>query len=232
MNEIFQPTKTELFGELEELLMGGDAVLEVGDVPDLDLPHLLSVKIQLEGNENEFNPPTTLWLDGGNFFNPYRISELAKRLGRDPDETLKNIYISRAFTCHQMISLISEKMWEAIENRMAKLVVVTNLPSLFINSDLSGDKAIRSMEFILDELGKFQDREEALLLTSRLAGSSEDNELLLRLKKLADVIINVESRNNNTVAKVKKKSSETTHRTIFGSPPWKTAPLEKYLGSG
>lgn len=45
-------------------------------------------------------------LDGGNVFDPYLVSQLARKAGREPEDFLRRIRISRSFTCHQMLSLM------------------------------------------------------------------------------------------------------------------------------
>jgi hypothetical protein len=44
--------------------------------------------------------------DGGNRFDGYFVARLARRLSSDPQTTLTNIRLSRAFTCFQMAELI------------------------------------------------------------------------------------------------------------------------------
>lgn len=64
-----------------------------------------------------------LWIDGGNSFDPYRISELAERCGYDARELLSRIRIARAFTAHQMESITRSAAKEAGKFRISMLVV-------------------------------------------------------------------------------------------------------------
>jgi hypothetical protein len=48
-----------------------------------------------------------LFIDGDNRFNPYPLTDLAKKIGLDPEPLLLNLQISRAFTLHHMDALIN-----------------------------------------------------------------------------------------------------------------------------
>jgi hypothetical protein len=62
-------------------------------------------------------PPLALWslrlgepvlfIDGDNRFNPYPLTDLARKIGLDPEPLLSNLQISRAFTLHHMDALIN-----------------------------------------------------------------------------------------------------------------------------
>lgn len=92
---------------------------------NVQLPH---DKGGLEGN--------ALFIDTENTFRPERIVDMAKALGLDPDETLKNLFVARAFNSDHQRALI-EKAGELIEENNIKLVVVDSLMSLF-RSDYIG----------------------------------------------------------------------------------------------
>src|SRR3990172_4725626 len=57
-------------------------------------------------------------LDGGNVFDPYLVARLAAKMGREPEDFLRRIRISRSFTCHQMLSLVqkiesADQLWRS-----------------------------------------------------------------------------------------------------------------------
>lgn len=51
-----------------------------------------------------------LVIDGANAFDPYLISDLARRLGLAPQTLLGQIRISRVFTCYQLQALLEERV--------------------------------------------------------------------------------------------------------------------------
>mgnify|MGYP001773236739 CR=1 FL=1 len=71
-----------------------------------------------------------VFIDTENTFRPERIVQIAKRLKLDPEKTLKNILVTRAFNSeHQM--LIVEKLHEVIKEKNVKLIIIDSLTSHF-----------------------------------------------------------------------------------------------------
>ena len=46
-------------------------------------------------------------IDGGNHFNAYRLAKAIRSQGVDPTPILKQVYISRSFTCHQLAACLA-----------------------------------------------------------------------------------------------------------------------------
>ena len=121
---------------LDELLGGGfrkDILyLLYGDkrlITDILLKSsVISQKINKEQN---LSPKwKVIYVDSNNRFNPYKISKLAVSYNLSPNEVLKNIIISRAFTWDQMVELL--------ENQLPKLesmhmVIVSGITTLFLD---------------------------------------------------------------------------------------------------
>ncbi len=71
-----------------------------------------------------------LYIDSENSFRPERIISIAKSKGLDPEKTLKNIFVARAYNAdHQM--LLAEKAAELIKEKNVKLLIVDSLTSHF-----------------------------------------------------------------------------------------------------
>jgi DNA repair protein RadA len=76
----------------------------------------------LEGN--------CLYIDSENSFRPERIEAISKKLGLEPEKTLKNIFVARAYNSdHQM--LLAEKAAEMIKEKNIKLIIVDSLTAQF-----------------------------------------------------------------------------------------------------
>ncbi|KXA90943.1 hypothetical protein AKJ57_03130, partial [candidate division MSBL1 archaeon SCGC-AAA259A05] len=161
--------------ELESFVRSGKVTMERGDVRALDLPHLFSARPVSDPNEGHSGP--VLWLDGDNFFNPYKVSRIARRMGEKPDEILGNIYISRAFTCYQMSSLVLEKSPEAVGKHEPKLLIITGIPSLFYRSDIPRSEAEKALDPVLEALPDLALETEMLLMTSRPDGEVKESEI-------------------------------------------------------
>ncbi len=73
---------------------------------------------------------SVLYIDSENSFRPERVEQVAKHVGVDPEEILKNIYVARAYNAdHQM--LLAEKATEMIKEKNIKLVIVDSLTAQF-----------------------------------------------------------------------------------------------------
>lgn len=75
-------------------------------------------------------------LDGGNAFNPYRLAVLIRREGGEPFELLDRIYVSRAYTCHQLVSSAETLLGALIAARPRPMVAVLGIDRLFHDEDL------------------------------------------------------------------------------------------------
>lgn len=75
-------------------------------------------------------------LDGGNAFNPYRLAVLIRREGGEPFELLDRIYVSRAYTCHQLVSSAETLLGALIGARPRPMVAVLGIDRLFHDEDL------------------------------------------------------------------------------------------------
>jgi RecA/RadA recombinase len=80
-----------------------------------------------------------IFVDGGNNFDPYSISDNSVGQGLDPEKVLERIHISRAFTHHQLASVIIDKLPSAIEEFTAKLIVVSDITQLYCDPDVRDD---------------------------------------------------------------------------------------------
>jgi hypothetical protein len=75
-----------------------------------------------------------VFVDGGNSFNPYALSKLAKSFGAEPRKVLSRIHIARAFTEYQMEAII-HGLHDAVEQWNPAVLAISYLPSLFSGSD-------------------------------------------------------------------------------------------------
>lgn len=89
----------------------------------------LAVNIQLPKERGGLEG-NVLWIDSEHTFRPERIAQIAKALGLDPEKTLKNIFVARAFNAEHQMFLI-EKSPEVIEKNNIKLIVIDSLTSHF-----------------------------------------------------------------------------------------------------
>lgn len=81
-----------------------------------------------------------VFVDGGNVFNAYSVSQHASSLAMDQEKTKERIHLSRAFTHHQLSSFITEKLARAISQSNAQLAIVSDITALYCDPDVREKK--------------------------------------------------------------------------------------------
>ncbi len=79
-----------------------------------------------------------IFVDGGNGFDPYLLSALATSNRERPKEVLSRIMISRAFTCHQLASLVKETA-KIAKTFPVNLVAVSDMLHIFTDPESEVD---------------------------------------------------------------------------------------------
>jgi len=95
-------------------------------------------------------------VDGNNGFNLYLYTRMAQYFARRPDEFLRLIKISRAFTCHQMVSL-AERVQKTAEKYHTPLVVVLDPLATFYDENVplfEANQLFKKFESILRGLAR------------------------------------------------------------------------------
>ena len=72
-----------------------------------------------------------LLIDGGNTFNPYIVTRCCRLLSVDEHDVLNRIQISRAFTYHQLSSIL-KRLEETVRRMKSKIVIITNPTYLYL----------------------------------------------------------------------------------------------------
>ena len=98
------------------------------------LTTLLCVRAVLEGDD-------VVFVDGGDSVDPHGMVALGKRIGLTRADVLPRVHVARAFTCHQMATLLLNMLDTKLEETDAGLVVLSCLPELFLDEDVDGIEA-------------------------------------------------------------------------------------------
>ncbi|HEY7676154.1 MAG TPA: hypothetical protein VIG69_03700 [Candidatus Methylomirabilis sp.] len=159
---------------LETLLCGrADRVLLlVGPALVLDLGTALAGRAALGGHR-------VLYLDGANAFDPYIPARMAREAGLDPRPVLDRLFVSRAFTCHQLETLMVDRLDAAIRARRPGLVVVSGWSHLFHDENVPFREALRLLEATAGSVRRLAARGTPFLATH------EDGPRTPRLRPLA-----------------------------------------------
>lgn len=106
---------TECYGEF------GSGKTQVG--------HQLAVNVQVSKEEGGLGGKV-IYVDTENTFRPERILQMAEKMGLDPEVTLKNIKVARAYNSdHQM--LLAEKAEDLLKTGEYNLMIVDSLTAHF-----------------------------------------------------------------------------------------------------
>lgn len=121
---------------LDALLGGG---VETGAITEAagafgcgktQLAHCLAINVQLSREEGGAQGKA-VYIDTESTFRPERIKQIAIAKGIDPEKTLKNIFVARAFNADHQILLV-DKVAELIKNgEPIKLIIIDSLMAHF-----------------------------------------------------------------------------------------------------
>lgn len=152
---------------LDELFPGfeaGDFAVLHGDAVSSML-FLLAVRCQLPVYEGGLDS-VVVFVDGGNSFRLYEVSEMAQPCGLDPAKVLQQVFISRAFTAHQMTSIVMEKLEEIVAKYDAKLVLVSDIAGLYLDRDVPAGEAKEVFIQVVDSLAKLAEKRRLIIVAT------------------------------------------------------------------
>jgi hypothetical protein len=143
--------------------LGDFAVLHGGTASFMSF--VLSIRCQLPPNKGGLGS-SVVFVDGGNSFNPYSVSEIAQSHGLDSRLVLEKIYISRAFTAYQLSSLILEKLEPFLRRKRSKLLVVSDVASLFFDRDIPKTEAKDLFVKVCAKLSEIAAKKKSIVVSS------------------------------------------------------------------
>ncbi len=146
--------------------LGNFAVLH-GSSTVLPLSMLLCVRAQLPYQLGGLET-NVVFVDGGNTFGLYDVSYIAQLHELNPKEVLERIFISRAFTAHQMTSLVLDRLQDAVEKCHSKLVVISDIAGLYLDKDVPKREARDVFNQLTVYLSKFAEENRVIVVATYL----------------------------------------------------------------
>jgi len=159
------------FSTLDDVFSGfelGDFAVLRGNAASF-LSFVLSVRSQLPPERGGLGS-STVFVDGGNLFSPYSVAEIARGYDLDYQEVLDKVYVSRAFTVHQLSSLVLEKLYSVLRKTRARLLIVSDITSLFMDRDVP----------------KVESRELFIRVCSKLAQTALEEQVIVAVSYFPD----------------------------------------------
>lgn len=140
--------------------------------------------------------------DGANTFDPYVISRFARREGFLPELLLKRIFLARAFTCHQLVTLVGERL--GINPEAPPLVVLLGPCTLFFDEDVPGPEAALLFRRMLARVQEMSRRGVFFLMSQSPSGGRGRKFLLPELARLAEAVLQLEASAETLQVRLKK----------------------------
>ncbi len=157
---------------------------------------------------------SVLFLDGGNIFQSYLISEFSEAFGLLPEEALKRIHLSRAFTYHQLHSLITDKLSLALDESKAKLVVVSDITQLYCDADVRDKaEAFNLLTKSVQCLRIMAERKNALIIATSLKSRNRNMDGVLM--SVAHVSARLENKGTLTRLTVERHAFNTERHVVM-----------------
>jgi hypothetical protein len=154
--------------EVKELFPGflaGDFAVVYDSASVGFLASLLCVRSQLPVQLGGLGSKV-IFVDGGNSFRLYQVARLAQLHQLDPQQALERIYISRAFTAYQMVTLITKKLKETVQKFSAKLVVIADIARMFLDKDIPEDEAYIIYRQVTTYLSNFAKENQLIIVAT------------------------------------------------------------------
>lgn len=145
--------------------------------------------------------------DGANTFDPYVVAKFARKEKIDPEALLKQIAVARAFTCHQLATLIRERLDPMVSENPATLVILLGPCNMFFDEDVPAEEAAFLFRKILAKIQVLSEKGVFFLMSQAMAGTNPRRLFLLReIKNFADAVL-------------KLKTSAESLQVILDKPP-------------
>jgi hypothetical protein len=171
-----------------------------------------------------------VFIEGANTFQFYQIVRLARLHQMEPEKVLKRILIVRAFTAHQMRTLIMQKLEETISKNNTKLVLISDIAATFLDKDIQDEEAKAICRQVTDKLALLAKQYQIIVIATYLPHQEcqRNTEMQTMTQAKAKVIIGLhQSKHKRKVALEKHQSyalgsieiqTEKTQLTDFIDP--------------
>ena len=113
-------------------------------------------------------------VDGGNCFDAYALARTLRAHTHRVEAALKQVWLSRAFTCYQMLAMLAELPVDGTP------VIVLDMLSTFLDENVNLNKRLRLLESSLNLLRRIsQGAPVAVWARTRTSSATTEDQLLL-----------------------------------------------------
>jgi hypothetical protein len=161
----------------------------MGQIPDTTIPKIALLIGEHAERETMLDSTAVLALrgpvcvlDAGNRFDPYRVTRAIRRQTAQMDQTLGRIYVARAFTCYQVITLLHETPATPMPH------LVFDLLATFYDQAVSYAESYRLLQIAARHLLRLR-RQAPVIVGVRPTPKGRQAGLLHLLQQTADIIL-------------------------------------------
>jgi hypothetical protein len=112
-----------------------------------------------------------LYLAGANVFDPFLVGRLARANQVAPAQVLQQIHVSRAFTCHQMVRLVTDCLPSALRTYEARFVILAGPLDTLYDQSVPEPEAMRLFRAMTEALQHMAELAVQVLCVTPLAPS-------------------------------------------------------------
>lgn len=107
-----------------------------------------------------------IFIDSVNTFNPENIVRIARQNHLNPTNVRQQIFNFTAFTAYQLTSLIMDKLEEKVNNTNAKLIIISDIANLFLDSNISKEEAQKVYSQIITYLVHLAKKHQIIIVAT------------------------------------------------------------------
>ncbi len=147
----------------------GDFVVLCGSSSSVQpLLSLLCVRTQLPYQFGGLES-NVLFVDGGNSFRLYEVSNIAQIHELEPRRVLERIFVSRAFTAYQLTSTIFDRLQDTVKQYESKLVVLSDIARLYLDKDVPKREANAVLSQLTSFIRDFAQENRVIVIATYLS---------------------------------------------------------------
>jgi len=136
---------------------------------------------------------SVLFIDGGNMMNPYHLARCAQYQELSAKTVLTNVQISRAFTVHQLNTLIDQQIEPMLKRYHPQTIIINAFPRLYMDTDVSCEEAENLLQHALTRIQQMTTTYQLITLLTHPYAHCDTSERLLSplLFRMVDEMIQV-----------------------------------------
>ena len=150
-----------------------------------------------------------VFVDGGNSIRPYEIARIAKFRGLEPNAVLSRINVARAFTAHQMASLIIDRLDAMVEKTGPSTIIVSSLLDLFMDLDMRWNESLHLVRRCMAQLDSVTKETGSVCVVTNFAGGRFPGRraMLATMNRYPDRVIRLENSDAGMLVSLPKRGT-------------------------